>query len=165
MEYNKGVLHTIVQLIHSIHFIQIGGNSLIELDLRSRQPIYEQLVEKLKQLIIHRILKQDEQLPSIRALAQQLSINPNTIQKAYRELEAQGYIYSVKGKGSFVNNLSEIDNQADIRRLKEQLRKLIAEAMFLGLTREELMRVIQETDIDANGGEKDDKNTERDETI
>lgn len=164
MEYNKGVLHTIVQLIHSIH-LQIGGNSLIELDLRSRQPIYEQLVEKLKQLIIHRILKQDEQLPSIRALAQQLSINPNTIQKAYRELEAQGYIYSVKGKGSFVNNLSEIDNQADIRRLKEQLRKLIAEAMFLGLTREELMRVIQETDIDANGGEKDDKNTERDETI
>lgn len=165
MEYNKGVLHTIVQLIHSIHFIQIGGNSLIELDLRSRQPIYEQLVEKLKQLIIHRILKQDEQLPSIRALAQQLSINPNTIQKAYRELEAQGYIYSVKGKGSFVNNLSEIDNQADIRRLKEQLRKLIAEAMFLGLTREELMRLIQETDIDANGGEKDDKNKERDETI
>lgn len=165
MEYNKSVLHTIVQLIHSIHFIQIGGNSLIELDLRSRQPIYEQLVEKLKQLIIHRILKQDEQLPSIRALAQQLSINPNTIQKAYRELEAQGYIYSVKGKGSFVNNLSEIDNQADIRRLKEQLRKLIAEAMFLGLTREELMRLIQETDIDANGGEKDDKNKERDETI
>lgn len=128
---------------------------MIELDLRSRKPIYEQLVEKLKQLIIHHVLKQDEQLPSVRALAQQLSINPNTIQKAYRELEAQGYIYSVKGKGSFVNNMLEIDNQSDIRRLKEQLRKLIAEAVFLGLSKEDLMSLIQETVKDQNGGDDD----------
>ncbi|GAA0293585.1 GntR family transcriptional regulator [Gracilibacillus halotolerans] len=126
---------------------------MIELDLRSRQPIYEQLVEKLKQLIIHRVLKQDEKLPSVRALAQQLSINPNTIQKAYRELEAQGYIYSVKGKGSFVNNMEEIDNQSDVRRLKEQLRKLISEAIFLGLTKQELMSLIQESVEDQNGGD------------
>ena len=71
-------------------------------------------------------------------------------------MEAQGYIYSVKGKGSFVNNILEIDNQADIRRLKDQLRKLIAEAIFLGLTKEELMSLIHETEIDHHGGEKND---------
>lgn len=71
--------------------------------MRSRKPIYEQLVDKLKELIINEVLKTDEQLPSVRTLAQQLTINPNTIQKAYRELEIQGFIYSVKGKGSFVN--------------------------------------------------------------
>lgn len=75
---------------------------MFELDLRSRKPIYEQLVEKLKELIINEVLKPDEQLPSVRALAQQLTINPNTIQKAYRELETQRYIYSVKGRGALL---------------------------------------------------------------
>ena len=72
---------------------------MFELDVRSRKPIYEQLVDKLKELIMNEILKPDEQLPSVRTLAQELTINPNTIQKAYRELEAQGFIYSLKGKG------------------------------------------------------------------
>ena len=76
---------------------------MFELDTRSRKPIYEQLVDKLKELIINEVLKPDEQLPSVRQLAQELTINPNTIQKAYRELENQGFIYSQKGKGSFVN--------------------------------------------------------------
>ena len=74
---------------------------MFELDLRNRKPIYEQLIDKFKQLIISELLMRDEQLPSVRALAQELSINPNTIQKAYRELETQGYIYSIKGKGSY----------------------------------------------------------------
>ena len=64
---------------------------MFELDLKSRKPIYEQLVEKLKELIIHDVLKPDEQLPTVRQLAAEISINPNTIQKAFRELENQGY--------------------------------------------------------------------------
>lgn len=71
---------------------------MFELDVRSRVPIYEQLVEKIKELIIKGLLKEHEQLPSVRALSNDLTINPNTIQKAYRELENQGYIYSIPGK-------------------------------------------------------------------
>ncbi|HBQ26608.1 MAG TPA: GntR family transcriptional regulator, partial [Syntrophomonas sp.] len=71
---------------------------MFELDFRSRIPIYEQLVDKIIELIINNVLKPDEQLPSVRVLASELTINPNTIQKAYRELEYQGYIYSVPGK-------------------------------------------------------------------
>lgn len=129
---------------------------MVELDLRSRKPIYEQLVDKLKQLIINDVLKQDEKLPSVRMLAQQLSINPNTIQKAYRELEAQGYIYSVKGKGSFVNHMVITDNSAEIGKVKEQLRKQIAEALFLGISIKEIEQLITETKSTIAGGEKND---------
>ncbi len=80
---------------------------MFELDLRSRIPIYEQLVERIKEMIIAELLKTDEQLPSVRSLAQQLTINPNTIQKAYRELEHQGYVYTVQGRGNFVAPVME----------------------------------------------------------
>lgn len=73
---------------------------MFELDVRSRKAIYEQLVDKVKEMIVYGILKPDEQLPSVRALSTQLTVNPNTIQKAYRELEREGYIYSLKGKGA-----------------------------------------------------------------
>lgn len=75
---------------------------MFELDVRSRKPIYEQLTDKVKEMILHGILQTDEQLPSVRTLSQQLTVNPNTIQKAYRELEREGYIYSLQGKGSFI---------------------------------------------------------------
>ena len=71
---------------------------MFELDVRSRKAIYEQLVDKVKEMIVYGILKPDEQLPSVRALSTQLTVNPNTIQKAYRELEREGYIYSLQGK-------------------------------------------------------------------
>ncbi|MFC4404769.1 GntR family transcriptional regulator [Gracilibacillus xinjiangensis] len=130
---------------------------MFELDLRSRKPIYEQLVDKLKQLIINEVLKQDEQLPSVRTLAQQLSINPNTIQKAYRELEAQGYIYSVKGKGSFVSQMVAENNEQQIKQAKEQLKKQIAEALFIGLTVNDLKEILEEI----IGGEINDTSAKR----
>ncbi|WP_208589461.1 GntR family transcriptional regulator [Gracilibacillus suaedae] len=134
---------------------------MFELDLRSRKPIYEQLVDRLKQLIINNVLDKDEKLPSVRVLAQQLSINPNTIQKAYRELEAQGYIYSVKGKGSFVNHIMMTDNSAEIKKVKEQLKKQIAEALFLGVTIEELEKLITEVEQSVTRGDQDDSSPER----
>ncbi|WP_018934041.1 GntR family transcriptional regulator [Gracilibacillus lacisalsi] len=134
---------------------------MFELDLRSRKPIYEQLVDRLKQLIINNVLEKDEKLPSVRVLAQQLSINPNTIQKAYRELEAQGYIYSVKGKGSFVNHIMMTDNSAEIKKVKEQLKKQIAEALFLGITIEELEKLITEVEQSVTRGDEDDSSSER----
>ncbi|MFC7062572.1 GntR family transcriptional regulator [Halobacillus seohaensis] len=125
---------------------------MFELDFRSRRPIYEQLVEKLKELIINEVLKKDEKLPSVRELAQQLTINPNTIQKAYRELESQGYIYSLKGKGSFVYPVNKTDNDEELNKVREELRKLFAEAIYLGITSKEIELLLREVE----GGQKND---------
>ncbi|QTM98907.1 GntR family transcriptional regulator [Sediminibacillus dalangtanensis] len=126
---------------------------MFDLDVRSRKPIYEQLVDKLKELIINDVLQVDEKLPSVRVLAQQLTINPNTIQKAYRELETQGYIYSVKGKGSFVNKLVKTEKSEELQKVKAQLEKLIAEAMFFGMTKDELQTLINEIEDQVKRGE------------
>ena len=75
---------------------------MITLDYRDSKPIYEQIKESIRRLIFSGVMAENEQLPSVRSLAAQLSINPNTIQRAYRELESEGYLYSVPGKGSFV---------------------------------------------------------------
>ncbi|WP_027725661.1 GntR family transcriptional regulator [Tuberibacillus calidus] len=129
---------------------------MFDLDWRSRKPIYEQLVEKIKTLIINDVWKKDEQLPSVRALAEQLTINPNTIQKAYRELETQGYIYSIKGKGSYVNSVPDIEKAEKRRKIKSELTRLMAEGLYLGLTFNELYQLLKELDQKINGGEHDD---------
>ncbi|WP_246946117.1 GntR family transcriptional regulator [Bacillus pinisoli] len=129
---------------------------MFELDIRSRQPIYEQLVEKLKELIMNNILKVDEQLPSVRTLAQQLTINPNTIQKAYRELERQGYIYSVPGRGSFVSESSNIINNEKLEKVKQELVKLLAEAFYLGLRKEDMIDLFDQVEESTKGGKLDD---------
>lgn len=131
---------------------------MFELDMRSRKPIYEQLVDKLKELIINEVLKADEQLPSVRALAQQLTINPNTIQKAYRELENQGFIYSQKGKGSFVNPSSLSQDEDKIKKIKAEIEKLVLEALYLGVPAEELIEIINYLDAAKGGGVQNDKN-------
>ncbi|WP_102348197.1 GntR family transcriptional regulator [Bacillus sp. Marseille-P3661] len=129
---------------------------MFQLDVRSRIPIYEQLVENFKDLIISEVLKADEQLPSVRQLAKDLTINPNTIQKAYRELEQQGYIYSVPGKGSFVTPSSEINKGEKVKKMKQELIKLISEAMFLGVGKEEIVSLIEEAEQSVKGGERHD---------
>ncbi|WP_343063343.1 GntR family transcriptional regulator [Halobacillus locisalis] len=138
--------------MNTVNTVDQGGACMFELDIRSRKPIYEQLVEKLKQLIINDVMKEDEKLPSVRELAQQLTINPNTIQKAYRELESQGYIYSLKGKGSFVHPVTKSQNKEELTKVREELKKLFAEAMYLGITTEEIQTLLREVE----GGEQDD---------
>ena len=81
--------------------------TMIRIDFRDRRPIYEQLITNIKELIMHGVFAEDEQLPSVRALASELGINPNTIQKAYSELERQGITYTVYGKGCFVSHSSD----------------------------------------------------------
>lgn len=126
---------------------------MFELDLRSRKPIYEQLVDKMKELIINEVLKPDEQLPSVRQLAQELTINPNTIQKAYRELELQGFIYSQKGKGSFVNQMDLAKDANKMLQVKKDLEKLILEALYLGISAAEIKALVKELDASKGGGE------------
>ncbi|PMC36710.1 GntR family transcriptional regulator [Bacillus sp. UMB0899] len=129
---------------------------MFQLDVRSRKPIYEQLVDKIKELIIHRILKPDEQLPSVRVLSSQLTVNPNTIQRAYRELENQGYLYSIKGKGNFVAAIEFMTNEQKLGDLKIDIQKLIAEAIYLGLTKEDLYVLFDEAHQQTKGGKSDD---------
>ncbi|MFC0272910.1 GntR family transcriptional regulator [Metabacillus herbersteinensis] len=124
---------------------------MFQLDVRSRKPIYEQLVDKIKEAIIHKILKPDEQLPSVRMLSSELTVNPNTIQRAYRELEQQGYLYSIKGKGNFVAQIEQMPANLAFDELKTDLQKLIAEAIYLGLTKEDLLHIYQEAMIQTRG--------------
>ncbi len=83
--------------------------SVISVDIRDRKPIYEQLIDNIKSLVLHGVLKPGDQLPGVRTLASELAINPNTIQKSYTELERCGIIYTLKGRGSFVaDNIGEL---------------------------------------------------------
>lgn len=117
---------------------------MILIDYKSRKPIYEQIIENMKQLVVSGALKRDEQIPSVRQLAQELAINPNTIQKAYAELERQGVIYSLKGRGSFVgSSLQELRNIQQNERL-EELAALSKELYRLQVPQEELYAVIQQ---------------------
>lgn len=131
---------------------------MFQLDIRSRVPIYEQLVEKLKELIIHEVFQADEQLPSVRVLAASLTINPNTIQKAYRELEHQGYIYSIPGKGKFVSPQADATNNEKVKKMKKDLLKLISEAMYLGIEKDEILSLIMQAEQTVKGGEHGDSN-------
>ncbi len=96
--------------------------SLIYVDLRSRRPIFEQIVDSVRDLALRGLMQPDEHLPSVRALAAELAINPNTIQKAYGELERQGVIYSLAGRGNFIS--PDIARLADTNR--EELLAAIA---------------------------------------
>jgi GntR family transcriptional regulator len=129
---------------------------MFDLDLRSRKPIYEQLVEKLKELIIHEVFKPDEQLPSVRLLSKELTINPNTIQKAYRELEREGYIYSIPGKGNFVAAKKGTVNAEKIEKIKEEIMKLFQEALYIGIKKEEILIMLTQAEQMVKGGESND---------
>ena len=108
---------------------------MILIDYKDRRPLYEQIVEKLSDLMVRGVLAQDSQLPSVRSLATELSINPNTIQRAYAELERQGYIYSVKGRGSFVAENHQIRAKKQIE-IWQELALLIEDARNAGITME-----------------------------
>ena len=115
---------------------------MIILDYKDRRPIYEQVAEKLEELMVLGILGENEPLPSVRSLAMELSINPNTIQRAYAELERQGYIYTVKGKGSFVaeNSVMKEKRKKD---LLIQVSEVIDEAIRLGISGEEIKNMVE----------------------
>ena len=115
---------------------------MISLNYRDSRPIYEQIRDGLRKLIVTGALSADEKLPSVRALAAQLAINPNTIQRAYNELEGEGYIYSVPGKGSFAANAAA--DSARRAELLTQVRELLSELRYLGVSQQELLNLVKE---------------------
>ena len=124
---------------------------MFQLDLKSRKSIYEQVVDNVKEMIITGVLPSETRLPSVREMSKTLTVNPNTVQKAYRELEHQGYIYTVAGLGCFVTvrDEQEIDKKR-VEQIMEELVSLIRELMFLGVSPGEIRKKIDE--IYAEGG-------------
>lgn len=117
---------------------------MILIDYKSRKPIYEQIIDNIKNLVVSGVLQRDEQLPSVRQLAQELAINPNTIQKAYAELERQGVIYSLKGRGSFVGSSLQELRTVQQKELLEQLAVLSTDLYRLKVPQEEVCAVVQQ---------------------
>lgn len=111
---------------------------MIVLDYRDSRPLYQQVKDSLWRMMLTGLLEPDEKLPSVRSLATQLAINPNTIQRAYAELEAEGYIYSVAGRGSFVS-AGDGEHLRRIAELTGRLVPLLEELKSLGYTREQLL--------------------------
>lgn len=111
---------------------------MIVLDYRDSRPLYQQVKDSLRRMMLTGLLEPDEKLPSVRSLATQLTINPNTIQRAYAELEAEGYIYSVAGRGSFVS-AGDGEHLRRIAELTGRLVPLLEELKSLGYTREQLL--------------------------
>lgn len=125
--------------------------SLIQISLRGGGPIYQQLKEEVIRLACEGVLVPDEQLPSVRALARELGINPNTVAKAYQELENEGVIYSMGGRGSFISG--DILAAEGVQREAAQNLQTVAEkARRVGLTRQEAEAVIAA--VYEQGGEK-----------
>ena len=111
---------------------------MIILDYRDKRPIYEQVIEKLQNLIIRGALEPESKLPSVRNLALDLTVNPNTIQRAYTELEEMGYIYTVKGRGNYVSKETEWrENREKI--IDEETKTLAKHAMEAGISKEHLI--------------------------
>ena len=111
---------------------------MIVLDYRDNRPLYQQVKDSLRRMMLTGLLEPDEKLPSVRSLATQLAINPNTIQRAYAELETEGYIYSVAGRGSFVST-GDGEHLRRIAELTGRLVPLLEELKSLGYTREQLL--------------------------
>ncbi len=133
---------------------------MIIIDYTDRRPIYEQVVERFQSLVLCGVLEKDAPLPSVRNLAMELSINPNTIQRAYTELERRGVIYAVKGKGNFVADMQPLLALRE-KEVKEEAGHLVRKAKEAGMTREALNGLLdllwqENASIKGVGGEADD---------
>lgn len=115
---------------------------MINLDYKDGRTLHQQIEDGFRELIINGILKADEQLPSVRELSICLTVNPNTVQKAYKELETAGYIYSVKGKGNFVAPVSYNKDEKRISELYDEITSAVKELMYLGETKEGIQNLV-----------------------
>lgn len=111
---------------------------MFQLDMKSGKSIYEQIIDNIKELIMTDVLAENTRLPSVRTLSRQLTINPNTVQKAFKELEREGYIFTVSGRGTFVGPKSSI--KADPAQVKSALTDVTSafkQLLYLGLSPED----------------------------
>ncbi|RHT73994.1 GntR family transcriptional regulator [Ruminococcaceae bacterium AM28-23LB] len=127
---------------------------MITIDYKDRRPIYEQIVSSIEELAVRGVLEPDSQLPSVRQLAVELSINPNTIQRAYSQLEKTGVIYSVKGKGNFVAADPKRLREEKMEQILQEMEKLLRQALALGVGRERMENWLHSLLEKEEGGNK-----------
>ncbi len=132
--------------------MQTGGMDLIQLNYRDAKPICEQIEDGMRRLILSHSLGAGERIPSVREMASRLAINPNTIKKAYQKLEAEGYIYTVEGEGTFVAVLDKADEQTKKIRnedLMDRFDEIVEELLYLSVDKRNLKQRIEQL---AEGG-------------
>lgn len=126
---------------------------MIIIDSRSSTPIYEQIIIGIKELILKNVIKSGDKLPSVRELSTILTINPNTVSKAYMELEKQNIVESIKGKGTFINsNYRKPVSEEKLSKLILDFKRLILEANYLGLEENDLILLLDEGFKEIRGG-------------
>ncbi len=153
----NGLKCVITVLQQVVQLIQIEGDIMFAIDLRERTPIYEQLYKRITELVIKGELKQDDKLPSVRELAKELGVNPNTVAKAFQMLERDKVIYSLQGRGSFI---AAVQTDSIKERALTAFDAAVAEALKAGLTADELILRIKNSDekgLDKNETQKQEK--------
>lgn len=118
---------------------------MLNIDARSSKPIYEQIVEQIKENIMKGILRPGDRLPSVREMSTLLTVNPNTVSKAYQELEREKAIETIRGRGTFIaQNYIPKRDEEKMQKIKELLKKVVIESHYLGLDREELTAMLDD---------------------
>lgn len=115
---------------------------MIQIDPYNRTPLYEQVLVKIRQLILRGVLKPDERMPSVRELAHSTGVNPNTVQKAYKELERTGYLYTIQGRGSYVASADRIQDPLREDQIIMELEHLLYEALYLNISNKRLSALL-----------------------
>ena len=127
---------------------------MFNINTTSEKPIYEQIIDNIKELTLKNILKTEDKLPSVRDMASMLSVNPNTVSKAYQELERQKIIHTLRGRGTFISSKEDVPIDED-RRIKalEELRNICVELGHLGFGREKIINEVDSIyrDIEKGG--------------
>ncbi|MGP1909012.1 GntR family transcriptional regulator [Metabacillus sp. JX24] len=127
---------------------------MIQIDPRSSKAIYEQIIQQMKELCLKGILKPGEKLPSVRELSTMIIANPNTVSKAYKELEREGIIETLRGRGTFVSENAGVTlDERKMEMIKEQLKPLIVDAVYAGIDIEVIYKWIEEISREMRGGD------------
>ena len=114
---------------------------MITVDYKSGNPLHEQITQKIKTLILSGSIKKDEKLPSVRELSVSLTVNPNTVQRAYKNLEAEGYLYSVLGKGNYASVPQSFDPVRK-QKLRDEVSRELRELICMNETKESIYSLV-----------------------
>ena len=117
---------------------------MLQIDYRSGEALYIQIKRNLKKLILSGSLKENDAIPSVRKLASEFAINVNTVQRAYRELEQEGYIYSIPGKGNFVSKIDDDIYEKNLNEIKNDLTIVLERAKVLDISKESIVKILED---------------------
>ncbi|KEI01322.1 GntR family transcriptional regulator [Clostridium botulinum] len=116
---------------------------MIQIDSRNSRPIYEQIIDAIKENILKGILRPGDKLPSVREMSSMIMANPNTVSRAYMELERQGVTETLRGRGTYVSsNYKAKMGEENMEKLKEDIKKIIVEAHYMGIKKEDMMKIV-----------------------